>query len=194
MTLAGACQGAWHEVGASAWPSLTLLLHGSWGAGGELLVMQQGGWPFSCHGGHRGRVLGPVCLPTVMLGDLLFLLRSLHGVLASSSIMGALVVWLMNYKPVLFGFLFLLLLLSNWLVKYEPKPAPSGCQKDKLLERLLCSEMKLKVLENQMFVLWNKMSRHRRSSRHRQFPSRRHRRRHGSTVSTFSDCTSISLA
>ncbi|XP_069935219.1 testis-expressed protein 46 isoform X2 [Oryctolagus cuniculus] len=162
-----------------------------------------------------------------MLGDLLFLLRSLHGVLASSSIMGALVVWLMNYKPVLFGFLFLLLLLSNWLVKYEPKPAPSGCQKeeaekpktpeasptnttmspkelerlkacfalqDKLLERLLCSEMKLKVLENQMFVLWNKMSRHRRSSRHRQFPSRRHRRRHGSTVSTFSDCTSISLA
>nr|XP_051713936.1 LOW QUALITY PROTEIN: testis-expressed protein 46 [Oryctolagus cuniculus] len=188
--------------------------------------MQQGGWPFSCHGGHRGRVLGPVCLPTVMLGDLLFLLRSLHGVLASSSIMGALVVWLMNYKPVLFGFLFLLLLLSNWLVKYEPKPAPSGSQEeaekpktpeasptnttmspkelerlkacfalqDKLLERLLCSEMKLKVLENQMFVLWNKMSRHRRSSRHRQFPSRRHRRRHGSTVSTFSDCTSISLA
>ncbi|XP_062046030.1 testis-expressed protein 46 [Lepus europaeus] len=162
-----------------------------------------------------------------MLGELLFLLRGLHGVLASSSIMGALVVWLMNYKPVLFGFLFLLLLLSNWLVKYEPKPAPSGCRKeaekaktpdasptnttmspkelerlqacfalqDKLLERLLCSEMKLKVLENQMFVLWNKMSRHRRSGRHRQFPSRRHRRRrHGSTVSTLSDCTSISLA
>ncbi|XP_012784484.2 testis-expressed protein 46 [Ochotona princeps] len=161
-----------------------------------------------------------------MLGELLFLFRSLRGVLASSGILGALVVWLMNYKPILFGFLFLLLLLSNWLLKYEPRSTPSGPQKeeaektntaeanctnttinpkelermqacfalqDKLLERLLFSEMKLKVLENQMFIIWNKMNPCRGSSRHRQFSSRR-RRRHGSTLSTISDCTSISLA
>lgn len=30
--------------------------------------------------------------------------------------------WLISYKPALFGFLFLLLLLSNWLVKHELKP------------------------------------------------------------------------
>lgn len=29
--------------------------------------------------------------------------------------------WLISYKPALFGFLFLLLLLSNWLVKHELK-------------------------------------------------------------------------
>lgn len=72
---------------------------------------------------------GPGGLPAIMLGELLFLFRSLRGVLASSGITGALVVWLMNYKPILFGFLFLLLLLSNWLLKYEPGSTPSGPQK-----------------------------------------------------------------
>ncbi|XP_053431493.1 testis-expressed protein 46 [Nycticebus coucang] len=158
-----------------------------------------------------------------MLGELIFLSRSLHGLLTSSGTMGAVVAWLISYKPVLFGFLLLLLLLSNWLVKREHKStlseeeaeklkASDNCAnnaikyrgkkevermsacfalQDKVYERLLVSEMKLKVLENQMFIIWNKMNRHRRSSRHRNFPTRRHRmRRHELTCSTLSDCTS----
>uniref|UniRef100_A0A8C9DFK3 Testis expressed 46 n=1 Tax=Prolemur simus TaxID=1328070 RepID=A0A8C9DFK3_PROSS len=128
-----------------------------------------------------------------MLGELIFLFRSLHGILASSGTIGAVAAWLINYKPALFGFLLLLLLLTNWLVKYEHKLTPSEPQQDKVLERLLFNEMKLKVLENQMFIIWNKMNRHRRSSRHRNFPTRRHRmRRQELTFSTLSDCTSNS--
>lgn len=52
------------------------------------------------------------------------LFRYLHGILASSGTVGALAAWLLSYKPALFGFLFLLLLLSNWLVKHELKPTP----------------------------------------------------------------------
>ncbi|XP_012656911.1 testis-expressed protein 46 [Otolemur garnettii] len=159
-----------------------------------------------------------------MLGELLFLLRSLHGLLTSSGTMGAVVAWLISYKPALFGFLLFLLLLSNWLVKREhksthleekaekPKASDSNYEadkatkngkkevermnacfalQDKVYERLLVGEMKLKVLENQMFIIWNKMNRHRRSCRHRHFSTRRHRlRRHELTCSTLSDCTS----
>nr|XP_010343771.1 testis-expressed protein 46 isoform X1 [Saimiri boliviensis boliviensis] len=161
-----------------------------------------------------------------MLAELIFLFRSLHGILASSGTMGAVAIWLMSYKPVLFGFLFLLLLLSNWLVKHEHKltlPEPQKEEEkpktsendsknnkakntkevermhacfalqDKVLQRLLFSEMKLKVLENQMFIMWNKMNHHRRSSRHRNFPMKKHRmRRHESICSTLSDCISSS--
>ncbi|XP_054428165.1 testis-expressed protein 46 [Pteronotus mesoamericanus] len=95
-----------------------------------------------------------------MLGELISFFRNLHEILDSSGATGALVAWLISYKPALFGFLFLLLLLSNWLVKYELKPIPPEPQQDKILERLMVSEMKLKVLENQMFILWNKMSHH----------------------------------
>jgi len=56
-----------------------------------------------------------------MLGDLMSLFWSLQGILASSGTIGALMAWLISYKPALFGFLFLLLLLSNWLVKHELK-------------------------------------------------------------------------
>uniref|UniRef100_M3YWX2 Uncharacterized protein n=1 Tax=Mustela putorius furo TaxID=9669 RepID=M3YWX2_MUSPF len=64
---------------------------------------------------------------------------------------------------------------------------------DKVLERLMFSEMKLKVLENQMFIVWNRMSHHKRSSRQRTFPMRKHRvRRHDSVFSIISDCTSNS--
>ncbi|XP_029804312.1 testis-expressed protein 46 [Suricata suricatta] len=160
-----------------------------------------------------------------MLGELMSLLRNLHGILASSGTVGALVAWLISYKPALFGFLFLLLLLSNWLVKHEvqvkpappepqkeeaekPKPPeakPNGCLKntkeverlhacfalqDKILERLMFNEMKLKVLEDQMFTVWDRMNHHRRSSWKRTFPTRKHRlRRHDSIFSTISDCT-----
>ncbi|XP_030183875.1 testis-expressed protein 46 [Lynx canadensis] len=128
-----------------------------------------------------------------MLGELMLLFRNLHGTLASSGTIGALVAWLISYKPALFGFLFLLLLLSNWLVKHEVQPAPLEPQQDKVLERLMFSEMKLKVLENQMFAVWNRMNRHRRSSRQRTFPMRKHRlRRHDSIFSIISDCTSNS--
>uniref|UniRef100_A0A8C9KYU1 Testis expressed 46 n=1 Tax=Panthera tigris altaica TaxID=74533 RepID=A0A8C9KYU1_PANTA len=118
---------------------------------------------------------------------------NLHGTLASSGTIGALVAWLISYKPALFGFLFLLLLLSNWLVKHEVQPTPLEPQQDKVLERLMFSEMKLKVLENQMFAVWNRMNHHRRSSRQRTFPMRKHRlRRHDSIFSIISDCTSNS--
>ncbi|XP_045338288.1 testis-expressed protein 46 [Prionailurus viverrinus] len=161
-----------------------------------------------------------------MLGELMLLFRNLHGTLASSGTIGALVAWLISYKPALFGFLFLLLLLSNWLVKHEVQPTPLEPQQeeaekpkppeakpnscvmntkeverlhacfalqDKVLERLMFSEMKLKVLENQMFAVWNRMNRHRRSSRQRTFPMRKHRlRRHDSIFSIISDCTSNS--
>ncbi|KAF3820215.1 hypothetical protein GH733_015724 [Mirounga leonina] len=161
-----------------------------------------------------------------MLGELMSLFRNLHGILASSGTIGALVAWLISYKPALFGFLFLLLLLSNWLVKHEFKPTPPEPRQekaekpkppeakpnsyvlntkeierlhacfalqDKILERLMFSEMKLKVLENQMFVVWNRMSHRKRSSRQRTFPMRKHRiRRHDSVFSIISDCTSNS--
>ncbi|XP_025781268.1 testis-expressed protein 46 [Puma concolor] len=128
-----------------------------------------------------------------MLGELMLLFRNLHGTLASSGTIGALVAWLISYKPALFGFLFLLLLLSNWLVKHEVQPTPLEPQQDKVLERLMFSEMKLKVLENQMFAVWNRMNRHRRSSRQQTFPMRKHRlRRHDSIFSIISDCTSNS--
>lgn len=63
-----------------------------------------------------------------MLGELISLFRNLHEVLDSSGAVGALVAWLISYKPALFGFLFLLLLLSNWLAKYERKPASPKSQ------------------------------------------------------------------
>uniref|UniRef100_A0A8C2W1J0 Testis expressed 46 n=2 Tax=Chinchilla lanigera TaxID=34839 RepID=A0A8C2W1J0_CHILA len=142
---------------------------------------------------------------------------------------GALVTWLIYYKPFLFGFLFLLLLLSNWLVKYESKATPSeppqvkeekpktpeagsnnnnaksmkevekmyACfaLQDKILERLLFSEMKLKVLENQMFILWNKMNRCRPSSKYQRFPRKKYiLERQNSIFSIVSDCTSNSQA
>ncbi|XP_066122670.1 testis-expressed protein 46 [Saccopteryx bilineata] len=126
-----------------------------------------------------------------MLGKLMYLFRNLYKILDSSGTIGALVAWLISYKPVLFGFLFLLLLLSNWLVKYELKPTPSEPQQDKILERLMFCEMKLKVLENQMFIVWNKMN-HRRSPRRQQtFPMGKHRPRN-EPVFTFSECTSNS--
>ncbi|XP_032351303.1 testis-expressed protein 46 [Camelus ferus] len=161
-----------------------------------------------------------------MLGELMSLFRNLHGILASSGTIGALIAWLISYKPALFGFLFLLLLLSNWLVKYELKRTPSEPQQeeaeksktcetkpnthslsmkeveklhacfalqDKILERLLFSEMKLKVLENQMFIVWNGMNHHKRPSRRRTFLAGKHRlRRRESILSILSDCTSNS--
>ncbi|KAJ1064916.1 hypothetical protein AB1E18_000894 [Capra hircus] len=161
-----------------------------------------------------------------MLGDLMSLFWSLHGILASSGTIGALMAWLISYKPALFGFLFLLLLLSNWLVKHELKPTPQEPQQeeaeqsktceaktngnclntkeverlhacfalqDKILERLMFSEMKLKVLENQMFIVWNRMNHHKQSSRRRTFPAGKHRmRRRESLFSILSDCTSNS--
>ena len=64
---------------------------------------------------------------------------------------------------------------------------------DKILERLMVSEMKLKVLENQMFILWNKMNHRNRWSRRRALPAGQHRPRgHASVLSTFSECTSHS--
>lgn len=64
---------------------------------------------------------------------------------------------------------------------------------DKILERLMFSEMKLKVLENQMFIIWNKMNHHKRSSGRRAFSMRKHRLRgRDSIFSIYSDCTSIS--
>lgn len=62
---------------------------------------------------------------------------------------------------------------------------------DKILERLLFTEMKLKVLENQMFIIWNRISHYRKSRGHRSFPRGKHRpRRHNSIFSIISDCTS----
>ncbi|XP_012383325.1 testis-expressed protein 46 [Dasypus novemcinctus] len=161
-----------------------------------------------------------------MMGALMSLFRSVHGILVSSGSMGVALAWLMGYKPALFGFLFLLLLFSNWLVKYEIRPIATETQQeeaaspdtpeanpkgtvmnsreiekihacfalqDKILERLLFSEMKLKVLENQMFIVWNKMNRCKRSSRHRTFSMGRHRmRKYESMFSTFSECSTNS--
>uniref|UniRef100_A0A8C0ZZ78 Uncharacterized protein n=1 Tax=Castor canadensis TaxID=51338 RepID=A0A8C0ZZ78_CASCN len=118
-------------------------------------------------------------------------MEGFHGILASSGTLGAAVAWLIGYKPALFGFLFLLLLLSNWLVKHELKLEPSESQQDKVLERLLFSEMKLQVLENQMFLMWNKMNHPRWSSRHWNCLRRKRKmRRPESIFSTISDCTS----
>ncbi|XP_012889344.1 PREDICTED: uncharacterized protein C1orf234 homolog [Dipodomys ordii] len=161
-----------------------------------------------------------------MLGELILLFRSFHGLLASSGTIGAVVAWLISYKPVLFGFLLFLLLLSNWLVRHEFTPQPSepqsqqeGEQKppvseansnnramsmkdiekihacfalqDKILQRLVFSEMKLKVLESQMFLMWNKINHQGRSSKHWNCSRRKNRtRRQESIFSTISDCTS----
>ncbi|XP_048206429.1 testis-expressed protein 46 [Perognathus longimembris pacificus] len=161
-----------------------------------------------------------------MLGELILLFRSFHGILASSGTIGAVVAWLISYKPVLFGFLLFLLLLSNWLVRHEftpqasePHPQTEGEQKptvsetnpnnramsmkdiekihacfalqDKILQRLVFSEMKLKVLESQMFLMWNKINHQGRSSRHWNGPRRKYRtRRQESIFSTISGCTS----
>lgn len=89
----------------------------------------------SCHGGDCSRGLGPGPLCAIMLGDLVFFLRSFHGFLASSGTIGAILAWLISFKPALFGFLFLLLLLSNWLVKHEFKQAP--CQPLTVSKRVL---------------------------------------------------------
>ncbi|XP_038188427.1 testis-expressed protein 46 [Arvicola amphibius] len=160
-----------------------------------------------------------------MVGDLIFFLRSFHGFLASSGTVGAILAWLISFKPALFGFLFLLLLLSNWLVKHELTQAP--CQpptevaekttapevspncvtdrelekmnvcfalQDKVLERLLFSEMKLKALENQMFIIWNKLNHRRWQSRHRNFSRRWYRKkRNDSTFSIVSNYTTNTL-
>ncbi|KAK2503739.1 hypothetical protein MC885_006874, partial [Smutsia gigantea] len=112
---------------------------------------------------------------------------NIHGLIASSGIIGALVAWLISYKAALFGFLCLLLLLSNWLVKCELRPISPESQQDKILERLLFSEMKLTVLENQVFIVWNRMNRHRRLSRQETFHKPR-TKRHESTYSSISDC------
>ncbi|XP_031234971.1 testis-expressed protein 46 [Mastomys coucha] len=159
-----------------------------------------------------------------MLGELIFLLRSFHGFLASSGTLGAVLAWLVSSKPILFAFLLLLLLLSTWLVRQEHNWAPSQPQEeaetamapavcpnnnvtnkeelekinaclalqDKVLERLMLSEMKLKALENQVFVIWNKINRRRWKSTQQDFSRRRHRsRRNDSTFSTISKCTTI---
>uniref|UniRef100_A0A671DLL4 Testis expressed 46 n=1 Tax=Rhinolophus ferrumequinum TaxID=59479 RepID=A0A671DLL4_RHIFE len=119
--------------------------------------------------------------------------RHLYGILDSSGAIGTLVAWMISYKPALFGFLFLLLLLSNWLVNHELKLIPSQPQQDKILERLMFCEMKLKVLENQMFIVWNKMNCYKRSSRQQTFATGKRRlRRQQSIFSIFSNCTSNS--
>ncbi|XP_012787039.2 testis-expressed protein 46 [Sorex araneus] len=119
--------------------------------------------------------------------------RYLHEILASSGSIGALMAWLVSYKPTLFGFLFLLLLLSNWLVKYELKPPPPEPEPEQILERLLFSEMKLKVLENQMFIVWNRMNHCKKPNRRRTLSRGKLRpKRRESVFSTFSDYTSIS--
>nr|XP_019566838.1 PREDICTED: uncharacterized protein C1orf234 homolog [Rhinolophus sinicus] len=128
-----------------------------------------------------------------MLGELVSLFKHLYGILDSSGAIGTLVAWMISYKPALFGFLFLLLLLSNWLVKHELKLIPSEPQQDKILERLMFCEMKLKVLENQMFIVWNKMNCYKRSSRQQTFAAgKRQLRRQESIFSIFSNCTSNS--
>lgn len=64
---------------------------------------------------------------------------------------------------------------------------------DKILERLMFCEMKLKVLENQMFIVWNKMNCYKRSSRQQTFAAgKRQLRRQESIFSIFSNCTSNS--
>ncbi|XP_027697200.1 testis-expressed protein 46 [Vombatus ursinus] len=108
--------------------------------------------------------------------------------------------WLLSYKPILLMVLIILLLLSNWLVKQEVWPNKVKHEtevdkmhacfavQDKLMERLMFNEMKLKVLENQMFIVWNKMNRRKRSCRYK-IPStaKYHCRRNGvSSASGFS--------
>lgn len=66
-------------------------------------------------------------------------------------------------------------------------------RQDKILERLMFCEMKLKVLENQMFIVWNKMSCYKRPSRQQTFATGKRRlRRQKSIFSIFSNCTSNS--
>lgn len=101
------------------------------GGGGKLVMKQRSGWP--CLLSWRGLQQGPGPLCAIMLGDLIFFLRSFHGFLASSGTTGAILAWLISFKPALFGFLFLLLLLSNWLVKHELNQAP--CQPQTVCQR-----------------------------------------------------------
>lgn len=98
-----------------------------------MLMNQRSGW--QCLLLWRGLKQGPGALPlcATMLGELIFLLRSLHGFLASSGPIGAALAWLISFKPILFAFLLLLLLLSNWLVKQEHNLAPSPPQVSKRL-------------------------------------------------------------
>lgn len=78
---------------------------------------------------------------------------------------------------------------------HTPQHAPSmslspgmDISYDKVLEWLLFSEMKLKALENQMFIIWTKLNHRRRHSRHRNFSRRWHRkRRNDSTFSIVSN-------
>lgn len=81
-----------------------------------------------------------------MLGDLIFFLRSFHGFLASSGTIGAILAWLISFKPALFGFLFLLLLLSNWLVKHELNQAP--CQPPTVSKRVLSFNLGYETLKS----------------------------------------------
>lgn len=85
---------------------------------------QRSGWPCLLSWRALQQGPGPGPLFAIMLGELMFLLRSFHGFLASSGTIGAVLAWLLSSKPALFGFLFLLLLLSNWLVKHELSRAP----------------------------------------------------------------------
>ncbi|XP_007491266.1 testis-expressed protein 46 isoform X2 [Monodelphis domestica] len=63
---------------------------------------------------------------------------------------------------------------------------------DKLMERLMFNEMKLKVLENQMFIVWNKMNRRKRSCHNRAPSPGKHLRRHGNGFSSASGLSSNS--
>lgn len=101
-----------------------------------MLCDSQGGGGRLCLLSWRGLGQGPGALPllAIMLGDLIYLLRSFYGFLASSGTIGAVLAWLISFKPALFGFLFLLLLLSNWMVKHELSQAPSKPQMVSKLE------------------------------------------------------------
>ncbi|XP_044524653.1 testis-expressed protein 46 [Gracilinanus agilis] len=63
---------------------------------------------------------------------------------------------------------------------------------DKLMERLMFNEMKLKVLENQMFIVWNKMNRRKRSCHIRAPSPGKYLRRHGNGFSSASGLSSNS--
>ncbi|XP_038613881.1 testis-expressed protein 46 [Tachyglossus aculeatus] len=138
----------------------------------------------------------------------------------------AFISYLFHHKALILGLLFFLLLLSNWMVKYEaglpaeaqptkgsrspkghlelpktplesgspPRPAtltPREVDKvhacfalqDKILERLIFNEMKLRVLENQMLVVWNQMDRKLGQPLRTPCPGRPSSRRHSAYAS-----------
>ncbi|XP_007656918.1 testis-expressed protein 46 [Ornithorhynchus anatinus] len=139
----------------------------------------------------------------------------------------AIISYLFHYKALILGLLFFLLLLSNWMVKYEasmpvevqsakgspspekghlelsktpkeqgPPPSPAALTprevdkvhacfalQDKILERLIFNEMKLKVLENQMLVVWNQMDRKSGRPRRSPCPGKPSSRRHSAYAS-----------